>query len=124
MCIGMPRGLVQGTLTYKRNGKAWAGSPAGCANLPKGGSTQVTAKVDPPGGRLQFSADPATKLGIQSSGLSATVTGASPGRATLKAEYSLNGKTAIATLPGSSIELTSVNNGVALPKLGLLGLNG
>ncbi|MFL6551129.1 MAG: hypothetical protein ACJ8OJ_20730 [Povalibacter sp.] len=124
MCMGTPIDHAQVTLSYKRNDKAPAVSLAGCANLPKGGSTQVTAKVDPPGGRLQFSADPATTLGIQSSGLSATVTGASPGRATLKAEYTLNGKTAMATLPASSIELTSVNNGVAIPKLGLLGLNG
>jgi hypothetical protein len=124
MCMGTPIDHAQVTLSYKRNDKAPSVSLAGCANLPKGGSTQVTAKVDPPGGRLQFSADPAATLAIQSAGTSATITGATPGRATLKAEYTYNGKTAIATLPGSSIELTSVNNGAALPKLGLLGLNG
>jgi hypothetical protein len=124
MCMGSPIDHAQVTLSYKHNDKAPSVSLAGCANLPKGGSTQVTAKVDPPGGRLQFSADPAATLAIQSTGTAATVTGATPGRATLKAEYTHNGKTATATLPASSIELTSVNNGAALPKLGLLGLNG
>lgn len=124
MCMGTPIDHAEVTLSYKRNDKTPTVSLAGCAHLPKGANTQVTAKVDPPGGRLQFSADPAATLVLQPGANSVTVTGATPGRATLKAEYTVNGKTATATLPASSIELTSVNGGAPLPKLGLLGTNG
>jgi hypothetical protein len=124
MCMGTPIDHASVTLSYKRNDKVPSISLAGCAHLPKGSSTQVTAKVDPPGGRLQFTADPAATLALQSSNQSVTVTGATPGRSTLKAEYSVNGKTATATLPASSIELASINNGAPIPKLGLMGFDG
>lgn len=123
MCMGpLNRGEV--TLSYKSNDKQPSISLAGCAHLPRNGATSVTAKVDPPGGSVKFSADPAATLGLQPQGTSVTVTGNAPGRATLKGEYAYNGKTATATLAASSVELTSINNGQALPKLGLLGVNG
>ncbi|HEY5809750.1 MAG TPA: hypothetical protein VIT67_17370, partial [Povalibacter sp.] len=124
MCMGS--GIDHGhvTFSYKNNDKQPSIGLSGCAHLPRGGSAQVTAKVDPPGGSVRFTADPAATLGLQPAGTTVTVTGATPGRATLKGEYTYNGKTATATLPASSVEMISVNGGQAIPKLGLLGVNG
>ncbi len=124
MCMGseLKRGELR--ISYKSNDKQPTIGLSGCANLPRGGSTNVVAKVDPPGGSVTFSADPASTIDLQPSGTTATATGATPGRATIKGEYTYNGRTATATLPASSVELLSVNGGQPIPKLGLLGVNG
>ena len=124
LCMGTPIDHASVTLSYKRNDKTPTVSLAGCAHVPKGASAQVMARFDPPGGRLQFSAEPAATLNLRPAPDSVTITGATPGRATLKAEYTLNGKSATATLPASSIELRSINGGTPIPKLGLLDING
>lgn len=124
LCMGTPLKRGEVTLSYKSNDKQPSIGLSGCAHLPRNVSTTVTAKVDPPGGSLKFTADPAATFGLQPQGTSVTVTGNAPGRATLKGEYTYNGKTATATLAGSSVELVSVNSGQALPKLGLLGVDG
>lgn len=124
MCMGT--GIDHGhvTFSYKNNDKQPSIALDGCAHLPRGGSTKVIARVDPPGGNVRFTADPAATFGLQPAGTTVTVTGAAPGRATLKGEYTYNGRTATATLPASSVELISINSGQAIPKLGLLGVNG
>lgn len=124
MCMGTPlkRGSV--TLSYKNDDRKPSIGLAGCAHLPRGGNAEITAKVEPPGGSVRFSSDPLATMTLQPKGTSATVTAATPGRATIKAEYIYNGKIASATLPGSSVELISVNGGNPIPKLGLMGIDG
>lgn len=124
MCMGTPLKRGRLTLSYKANDRQPSISLDGCAHLPRNATTTVTARVDPPGGSVTFSADPVATLAVRSQGASASVTGNTPGRATLKGEYAYGGRTATATLSGSSVELVSVNSGQALPKLGLLGVDG
>src|SRR4029453_3020311 len=95
-----------------------------CAHVGRGASTEVQAKPSPAGGVLTITSDPAATVSVAVHGNSATVTGATPGRATLTARYVLNGQTATATLPASSIELVSVNGGAPIPRLGLYGVDG
>jgi len=124
MCMGTPVDHGEVILSYKSNDRQPTLGLSGCAVLPRGASTEVTAKVEPPGGSLKFLAEPAATLGLQPKSSSVTVTAAAPGRATLKGEYTYNGKTAAATLPAASVELVSINSGQPVRKLGLLGPNG
>ncbi|MGH8177970.1 MAG: hypothetical protein ACREV5_17085 [Steroidobacter sp.] len=124
MCMGTPVERGELIVSYKQDARRPTIGLAGCAHVERGASATVTAKVDPPGGSVRFTSEPASTLSLKPSAASVTVTGATPGRAKLTGEYTYNGKTATATLPASSIELISVNSGAAIPKLGLLGLNG
>jgi hypothetical protein len=112
------------TLSYTRKSSKPKVELSGCAHLARGATTEVQTKSSPAGGSLSVTSDPAATLGIQLHGTSATITGAMPGRATLTARYVLNGETATASLPASSIELLSINGGAPLPKLGLYGVDG
>lgn len=124
MCMGTE--ITRGELTvgYKRDPREPQIRLSGCAHLPRGGSTRVEAAVEPSGGSLRFSAEPASALKLVGGETSVDVTGATPARATLKGEYTYKGETASATLAASSLELISVNDGAALPKLGVLGVDG
>jgi hypothetical protein len=123
-CLGnrIERGEL--TLRYKRRDEQPKLLLAGCVNLPKGVSTTVQATATPPGGELTFESSPASMLSIQKQTNAARVTGATPGRGELKGTYTLNGKSATATLPASSIELISVNGGKAIPPMGYYGIDG
>jgi len=123
-CMGTPLERGELIVSYKSDHRQPSIGLSGCVHLARGSSTTVTAAVQPPGGTVRFMADPAATLALQANGLSATVTGALPGRATLVGEYTYNGRTASATLPGSSVELVSVNGGAALPRLGIMGADG
>jgi outer membrane biosynthesis protein TonB len=124
MCLGATIERGELVVSYKQDAREPRIRLAGCAHLPRGASTSVTASVEPPGGAVRFTSDPSATLALNPSGASVHVTAAEPGRATLTGEYTLNGKTASATLPASSVELISVNAGDPIPKLGLLGFNG
>jgi hypothetical protein len=123
-CLGSQIDQGQLTISYKQDIRKPKVEFGTCAHVAKGASTQVTAKPSPAGGVLSITSDPSATMAVQLSGNSATVTGATPGRATLTARYVLNGQTATATLPASSIELVSVNGGAPIPKLGLYGADG
>ena len=124
MCMGTPIERGELILSYKQDNRQPSIGLSGCAHLARGASTTVTANVQPAGGTVRFSADPAATVNLRPTGNSVAVTGATPGRATLKGEYTYNGRTATATLPASSVELISVNSGAPIPKLGLMGTNG
>jgi hypothetical protein len=124
MCMGMTLARGELIVSYKSDHRQPSIGLSGCVHLARGLQTTVTATVQPPGGEVRFTADPAATLALQPNGASVTVTGAEPGRATLTGEYTVNGRTATASLPASSIELLSVNGGAAIPKLGIMGADG
>ena len=124
LCLGTLIKSGQLTISYKQDIRRPKVELAGCANLARGASTEVQANPTPEGGTLTIDSDPAATMGVRLHGKSATVTGATPGRATLTARYVLNGQTATATLPASSVELVAVNGGAPIPKLGLYDENG
>ncbi len=99
---------------------------AGCANIMIGVSASLTATVDPEGeGTYTWSCDPPDIFDVSGSGSSATATGKNAGRATIKVEYQpKRGKKVEATLPGSVVELLSVNGGADIPQIGLYDENG
>src|SRR5690606_23803350 len=113
MCMGMTLARGELIVSYKSDHRQPSIGLSGCAHLARGSKTTVTAAVQPPGGAVRFTANPASTLALQPNGASVTVTGATPGRATLTGEYTYNGRTATAALPASSIELVSVNGGAA-----------
>ncbi len=96
-------------------------SIAGCANILIGVSANLTATGEPKTeGTYSWSADPADVFSISGSGSTATITGKSAGHATIKVEYQpKRGKKIEATLPGSVVELLSVNGGADIPQIGL-----
>lgn len=96
----------------------------GCVVLPKGANATITAQGDPSGGSYRFSGDSSNIFDVQPWNNQATVTGSTPGRGTIQVEYSVNGKTATASLEGGVVELISVNRGEPLPKLGLYDVQG
>ena len=93
---------------------------AGCADIMMGVAAEITATAKPEGGTYTWSVEPADVLSISGSGSTATVTGKSAGRATIRVEYQpKRGKKVEATLPGSVVELLSVNGGAEIPQIGL-----
>ncbi|RPJ54403.1 MAG: hypothetical protein EHM23_29100, partial [Acidobacteria bacterium] len=98
---------------------------AGCTELGVGQQGTVTAKGEPPGGSYRFWAEPASALGVQAQGATAQITGASPGRATLRVEYSApGGKTGQNSQSVTCVQLDSVNGGQPVPKIGIYDENG
>lgn len=125
MCLG--HALTRGTLTMRY--KSGEDDPAvglnACLHLARGEKVDVPAQATPAGGQFRFSAAPANVLALLSQGgNTATVSGATPGKADLTVEYSRGGKKATAALNGSVVDLVSINNGAAIPALGIYAADG
>jgi len=105
-------------LSYKQDTEKPKVEIAGCAHLRPGDSERLTASGTPSGGRYRWSAEPASVLACSGSESSAEASAGSPGRATVRVEYTArNGKKAEATLPGSVVTLSSVNGGAPIPAI-------
>lgn len=124
VCMSSPLTSGELVLSYKRHSIDPSLTLDGCAALPVGQSTTVNAVVEPPGGVLRFWAEPAAALSTQSQARSALVTAVAPGKGTIKAEYTVDGRSASAELPAAGLKLDSINGGAPIPKLGLIDIDG
>lgn len=125
MCLGHE--LKRGTLSlrYKSGEEDPAVGLNACLHLARGEKVTVPAQATPAGGQFSFSSAPGNVLAVLSqSGNAATVSGAAPGKADLTVEYSRGGRKATAALSGSVVDLVSINNGAAIPSLGIYATNG
>jgi len=124
LCMGSE--LQQGSvrIRYKSDDEDPAVTMDACLHLAKNERRVVTATGTPQGGHYSFSANPDQSFALSSQANQATVTGNTPGTANLQVEYQYKNKTASATVAGSVVELITINNGSALPKLGLYDAEG
>ncbi len=125
MCLGHE--LRRGTLTlrYKSGGEDPTVGLNACLHLARGEQANVPAQATPSGGQFSFTSSPGNVLAVRSQdGNTATVAGATPGKADLTVEYTRDGRKATAALSGSVVDLVSINNGAAIPTLGLYAANG
>ncbi len=124
ICMSSPLESGELVLSYKRNASDPSLTLDGCAALPVGQTTKLSAAVEPKGGVLRFWAEPGSALSVQSLGLAANVSAVTPGKGKIRAEYEVDGRSASAELPAASLKLNSINGGAPLPKLGLIGIDG
>jgi len=97
----------------------------GCSEMGIGESGQLTASGKPEGGSFRFWAEPSDALTVQADGASATLKGASPGRATIFVEYtSPEGATVQKTRNGACVKIDSYNGGAAIPQIAFYDVNG
>ena len=97
----------------------------GCSEMGIGESGQMTASGEPGGGSYRFWAEPSDALTIQADGASATLKGASPGRATIFVEYtSPEGITVQKTKNGACVKVDSYNGGEAIPQIAFYDITG
>jgi hypothetical protein len=123
MCMGHELTSATLSLRYKSGEEDPSVSMNACLHLAKGETRDVTALGTPEGGRYQF--DPrGNAFYLQSqSGNRATFRGERPGAGSVKVEY-WKDKMASAEIAGSVVDVVSINNGVALPQIGIYGANG
>ena len=97
----------------------------GCSEMGIGESGQLTASGDPGGGSYRFWTEPSDALNIQASGASATLKGASPGRATIFVEYtSPKGATVQQTKSGACVKVDLYNGGEVIPQIAFYDVTG
>jgi hypothetical protein len=97
----------------------------GCSEMGIGESSQLTASGTPEGGSYRFWAEPSDALTVQADGASATLKGASPGRATIFVEYtSPEGATVQKTKNGACVKVDSYNGGEAIPQIAFYDVTG
>jgi hypothetical protein len=97
----------------------------GCSEMGIGESGQLTASGEPEGGTYRFWSEPSDALTIQAEGASATLKGASPGRATVFVEYtSPEGVTVQKTKNGACVKVDSYNGGEAIPQIAFYDVTG
>jgi hypothetical protein len=97
----------------------------GCSEMGIGESGQLTASGEPGGGSYRFWTEPSDALTIQADGASATLKGASPGRATIFVEYtSPEGVTVQKTKNGACVKVDSYNGGEAIPQIAFYDVTG
>lgn len=97
----------------------------GCSEMGIGESGQLTATGKPEGGSYRFWTEPSDALTLQSNGASATLKGASPGRATIFVEYtSPAGATVQKTKNGACVKVDSYNGGEAIPQIAFYDVAG
>jgi hypothetical protein len=125
MCMGgqLARGSV--SLRYKSGAEDPEVSLNACLHLAKNEVRDIVAQGKPADGAYQFTSAPADVLAIASQNKNnAQIQGKTPGNGEVTVDYSVNGKTASATIAGSVVELVSINNGTAIPKLGIYDTEG
>ncbi len=97
----------------------------GCSEMGIEESGQLTASGEPGGGTYRFWTEPSDALTIQADGASATLKGASPGRATIFVEYtSPEGVTVQKTKNGACVKVDSYNGGEAIPQIAFYDVAG
>ena len=97
----------------------------GCSDMAIGESGQLTASGKPAGGSYRFWTEPSDALSVHSDGASATLKGASPGRATIFVEYtSPKGATVQNTKSGACVKVDSYNGGQPIPQVAFYDFDG
>ena len=125
MCMGgqLRRGTVN--LRYKSGSEDPEVGLNACLHLAKNEVREIIAQGSPADGEYQFTSNPADVLGILSQhNNSAQIQGKTPGKGDVTVDYTFKGKTASTTVAGSVVELVSINNGAAIPKLGIYDAEG
>ena len=125
MCMGQQLKSGSVNLRYKSGEEDPQVAFNACLHLAKDETREVVAQGSPDNGQYQFSSNPANVLAITSQqNNTATIQGTTPGKGELTVDYTVDGKTASATIAGSVVELVSINNGTEIPKLGIYGVDG
>lgn len=125
MCMGHQLKSGSVNLRYKSGEEDPEVTFNACLHLAKDERREVTAQGSPDNGNYQFTANPDDVLAIANQqNNSATIHGKTPGKGEVTVDYRVNGKTASTTIAGSVVELVSINNGTALPKLGIYDVDG
>ena len=125
LCMGgqLKQGSVN--LRYKSGEEDPEIAMDACLHLAKDEVRDIVARATPEGGIYQFTSNPAEVLVINhQEGNTATLSGRKPGKGNITVEYTYKGKRASTTVAGSVVELASINNGTAIPKLGLYDVDG
>ncbi len=123
-CMGnqLTRGRM--TMRYKAGEDDPTVGIQACLHFAKGEVRGATATGTPAGGQYRFRT-PSDVLRIQSqSAGSVQVMGNRPGPSELTVEYQRGQGVAVGTMAGTVVDVVSINNGAAIPKLGLYGTNG
>jgi len=97
----------------------------GCSEMGIGESGQVTASGKPEGGSYRYWAEPSDLMSVVASGASATLTGSSPGRGTLYAEYTdADGQAVQASRAAACLKVNSYNGRDTIPQIVFYDLYG
>ncbi|WP_049629018.1 hypothetical protein [Cellvibrio sp. pealriver] len=125
MCMGSQLKTGSVNLRYKSGAEDPEVAFNACLHLAKDETREVSAEGSPENGNYQFTASPADVLAItRQQKNSATIQGKTPGKGEVTVDYTVKGKTASATIAGSVVELVNINNGSAIPKLGIYDEHG
>lgn len=125
MCMGHELKTGSVNLRYKSGEEDPEIAFNACLHLAKDETRTVTAQGTPANGDYQFTSKPADVLAITSQQKNtAQIQGKTPGKGEVTVDYILKGKTASTTIAGSVIELVNINNGTAIPKLGIYDAEG
>ncbi len=125
MCMGgqLQRGSVN--LRYKSGSEDPEVGLNACLHLVKDEIREIVAQGSPADGDYQFTSNPADVLNVLSQqNNSAQIQGKAPGKGEVTVNYIFKGKMASTTVAGSVVELVSINNGAAIPKLGIYDAEG
>lgn len=125
MCMGHELKTGSVNLRYKSGEEDPEVAFNACLHLAKDETRIVTAQGTPANGDYQFTSKPADVLAITSQQKNtAQIQGKTPGKGEVTVDYTLKGKTASTTIAGSVVELVNINNGTAIPKLGIYDAEG
>lgn len=125
MCMGHELKTGSVNLRYKSGEEDPEIAFNACLHLAKDETRTVTAQGTPANGDYQFTSKPADVLAIASQQKNtAQIQGKTPGKGEVTVDYTVKGKTASATIAGSVVELVKINNGTAIPKLGIYDAEG
>lgn len=125
MCMGHELKTGSVNLRYKSGEEDPEVAFNACLHLAKDETRTVTAQGTPANGDYQFTSKPADVLAITSQQKNtAQIQGKTPGKGEVTVDYTLKGKTASTTIAGSVVELVNINNGTAIPKLGIYDAEG
>ncbi len=125
LCMGHQLKSGSVNLRYKSGDEDPTVALDACLHLAKNETREITAQGSPDGGNYLFSSNPSNVLTInRQQKNTASILGTTPGKGDVTVEYTRNGKTASTTVAGSVVDLVSINNGSAIPKLGLYDVEG
>lgn len=125
MCMGHELKTGSVNLRYKSGAEDPEVEFDACLHLAKDEIREVSAQGSPTNGDYQFTANPIDVLAITDQQKNtARIQGRKPGKGEATVNYTLKGKIASATIAGSVVELVNINNGTAIPKLGIYDAEG
>lgn len=123
-CMGQQLTRGRMTMRYKAGEEDPTVGLDACLHFAKDEVRSATATGTPEGGEYRFRTPSDVLRILSQSGGSAQVVGNRPGSSELTVEYQRGQSTAVGSMAATVVDLVSINNGAAIPKLGLFGANG